>query len=201
MIRELKKLAPSISFYKPGQIVTVEIHSLSNASHTSGYESYGQTGIITGLKITDTRPSLYHPLIWSSHKQKKILYSSFGADILAAADADDRGYHLKSIYASLFPDRFVRHELIVDSKLLFETITTLHQSEDYRLRKIVTRLRDTFESKELNSIKWISGSANYANVLTKHKLPLSLKLNSMLCKVEWHLYTTRSCMFDSELLR
>lgn len=128
---------------------------------------------------------------------------------MAAADGDDRGYHLKSILFSLFPDLLVRHHLLIDSKFLFETITTLHQSGDYRLRKIVSRMRESFESGEPNVVRWIPGLANYANALTKRNLEMSPRLNNrticypletgiLITKKLAHLIATRgnkSCAF------
>lgn len=180
MLRELKKLSPSVTFSKPTDVTNIDIYTLSDASHSSESEVYGQTGVVCGLKIETTNRTFYHAILWSSHKQRKIAYSSFGAEILAAADADDRGYYLKSALAYLFPQKLVRHQLLVDSKSLFETITTLHQTGDYRLRKVVARLRDSFEAKELNSVRWIRDSANYADALPKRNLPLSKRLNDML---------------------
>lgn len=69
-----------------------------------------------------------------SHKQRRVSYSSFGAEILAASNGDDRGFDLKFSFASLFPHLPLRHKLLVDSKALFETLTTFHQVDDYRLR-------------------------------------------------------------------
>lgn len=147
ILRELKKLNPSITFCKPSAVTNVEICTLSDASLSSDTETHGQTGVICGLKTDDGNASIYHPVLWSSHKQWNIAYSSYGAKIIAVADADDRGYHLKSILQSLFLNTPVPHQLLFNSKSLLETITTLHQTDDYRFRKVVTRLPDSFESR------------------------------------------------------
>lgn len=131
-------------------------------------------------------------------KAEMISYSSYGAEILAASDADNRGYHLKEMLHAIFPDRKLKHELLVDSKSLFETITTLHQSGDYRLRKVVARMRDSFESKELNIVCWIPGSRNYGDVLVKRNIPLSRKLNSMLSSGDWNVDLSKSCELDAD---
>lgn len=72
------------------------------------------------------------------------------------------------------------HKLLIDSKALFETLTTLLQADDYRLRKTVARIRASLESKELNVVRSIAGVVNYADVLTKRNSPLSKKPNDML---------------------
>lgn len=104
---------------------------------------------------------------------KKVSYSLYGAEILATAEADDRRYFLKKAIISLFPNRPLKQKLLVSSKLLFETITTLQQTGDYRLREIVARMADSFETKELNIVRWFLGSSNYGDVLTERNFLLS----------------------------
>lgn len=59
----------------------------------------------------------------------------------------------KSLYGLYFQTRALKSVLIVDSKSLYETLTTLRQSKDYRLCKILTQTRDFFETKELSFVR------------------------------------------------
>lgn len=72
--------------------------------------------------------------------KKKVSYRFLGAKNLAAADADDKGYHVWSILLSLFSTTPVLLHLMVESKSLFETITTLHQTGNFRLLKLLPRV-------------------------------------------------------------
>ena len=111
---------------------------------------------------------IYHVLDWHSSKQSRVSFSSVGAEILAAAEAADRSLLLTQRLSSivgkhnLFP--FV---LTVDSYGLYATITTLHEGKDYRLRPTVSRLRDSFEAKEIANLQWIPGPQDIADALTK----------------------------------
>lgn len=67
----------------------------------------------------------------------------------------------------------------MDSRGLFDTITTLHEGRDYRLRQTVQRIRDSFESRELDTLRWIKGSANIADALTKRNPVLYRLLNDI----------------------
>lgn len=176
MLHELHKLAPSINFSKPSEIHSIIKVTFSDASHSGGDDAYGQSGIITGLKIDCRDMKLFFPIMGSSHKQRKISYSSISAEILAAADGDDQGYMLKQALSNLLPKCVLKHEILVNTNLLFETITTFYTTGDYRLRHIVSRLRDTFESKKLNSVKWIPGKLNFADGLTKRYILLPQSL-------------------------
>lgn len=200
MLSDLTKHRPALLFRAPNAIRDVSISTFLDGSHGAADKIYGQTGGICGLVIhdTDVKFRLFHPISWTSYKQRRVSYSSFGAEILAAANADDRGYDLKLSFISLFPDHPLRHKLIVDSKALFETLTTLHQSDYYRLRKTVARIRSSFESKELNIVRWTPGVVNIADVLTKRNQPLSLKLNGMLCSELLVLNDERGVELDSD---
>lgn len=146
MVRELLRLKPAILFRKPTEIKVSIIVTFSDASHSGVRQVYGQSCIVSGIMIDIPHRTIYHPVIRSTSKQKKISYSSYGAEILAAANADDRDYSLKQALHALFPETELKHELLVDSKSLLETITTLYQPGDSVLRKVVARMQDSFEA-------------------------------------------------------
>lgn len=124
-------------------------------------------------------PDIFHMINWSSHRQKRVSYLSYGAEILVCASADDRGFYLKEALNALFPRHRTRHELSVDSNALKDTITTLHEGTEYRLRQTVQRIRNSFESGEWDVLRWIPGTENVADALTKRNMTLYKKLNAM----------------------
>lgn len=71
------------------------------------------------------------------------------------------------------------HEMIVDSKSLYDTITTLHEGKEYRLRQTVQRIRDSFESHNLNKIRWVQTHANISDALTKRNPRMHRVLNNI----------------------
>lgn len=118
----------------------------------------GQTGLITGLRIKRKHGiDLFHALDWSSSKQKRVSYSPYGAEALACAEADDRGYYLKTDLAFMFSQTKFWSELCTDCRCLYDTVTTLHEARDNRLRPTVQRIRNSFDSHELNHMRWIAG--------------------------------------------
>lgn len=171
-------------FLKSCNVSNAIISSFSDASHPRDRD-YGQSGILCGLRVEETNgdnqdmQDIFHMIDWTSHRQKRVSYSSYGAEILACASADDRGFYLKEALNSLFPKHRTRHELSVDSKALKDTITTLHEGTEYRLRQTVQRIRNSFESGELDVLRWIPGTENVADALTKRNLQLYKKLNKM----------------------
>ena len=202
MLNELKDLKANVKFRAPE-------HELSDAVDTtfsdaafniSRTKQYGQTGFVLGIlyKVKGKKDQLYHIVDWASSKQRRVCHSSYGAEILACADADDRGYNLKIALTSLFPHAFFRHVLNVDSKGLYDTITTLHEGRDYRLRQTVQRIRDSFEPGELDVLRWIQGVVNMSDALTKRN-PVSFRmLNRIACSGTLELPAHKSFEVDSE---
>lgn len=128
---------------------------------------------------------LYHVLKWTSHKQNRVSHSSFGAEIIAAASIDDRGYDLCEMMRQIFPLTKIEHELIVDSKALFDTITTLHEVHEYRLKKAVTMLRDAFECGQLDCLRWLNVKYNFADALTKRNQELFQQVDRVTSSGIW----------------
>lgn len=202
MVKELLQLEPVLKYMKPANIKNAIVSSFSDASHPRDRD-YGQTGLLCGLRIeqdqtySDTR-DIFHMIDWSSHRQKRVSYSSYGAEILACASADDRGYYLKGSINSLFPKHRTRHELSVDSHALKDTVTTLHEGTEYRLRQTVQRIRNSFEASELDILRWIPGTENIADALTKRNMKLYRKLNEMCAKGYLNVELSRGYTVDSE---
>lgn len=76
-------------------------------------------------------------------------------EILAAADFNDRGFDINHSLESIFVGNQFRHELLVDSWALFDTITTRYEPCEYRLGNVVSGMRDAFESCYLILVKWV----------------------------------------------
>lgn len=180
-LHELRNFKSNIRYNRVRDGARLKVCTFSDASfNISEHTSYGQTVLISGLPFDANRGSrgtIFHAIDWTSTKQCRVSHSSYGAEIIACAEAHDRGYHLKQAIQTIFPSRRVMHELKVDSKGLYDTITTLHERKEYRLGQTVQRISDSFESEELYILKWIQGSVNIAEELTKHN-PESFKLIS-----------------------
>lgn len=173
-LEQLRSMPAVLTFRRPeGNVVAAEVLTFSDASfNISPKISYGQSGIVAGILYTvrdhGRSEEVYHMVDWASIKQRRVSYSSYGAEILACADADDRSFYLKMSFNSIFPSCKFKSTLVVDSKGLYDTITTLHQGREYRLRQTVQRLRDSFESQEMDALRWIQGHANISDALTKN---------------------------------
>lgn len=102
ILRKLKGLDALIGFPKPKHPKMVTISTMIDASHNGVNETYGLSGILCRFKIYTNAQIIYHPIVWTSQRRKKVIYFSFGAKILAAAAGDDLGYYLSRIWRTSF---------------------------------------------------------------------------------------------------
>lgn len=180
MLKELKDLNPTITFRKLRTGITkIDVWTFSDASFNivSGRD-YGQTGIVTGIRAEGKDGEhAFHLVDWASTKQRRISHSSYGAEILACSDADDRGFYLKQALTSMDEGNTIRHILHIDSRGLFDTISTLHDGKEYRLRQTVQRIRDSFEAGDIDVLRWVPTGQNIADGLTKRCPAVQRKFN------------------------
>lgn len=150
-------------------IKNVAIHSFADASFkiVTGRE-YGLMGIITGLMIQGhDGEDVCQVIDWSSSKQRRVTHSSYGAEIIACADADDRDSGLKQILGSLHRTETVRPILHVYSRGLFHTIIKLLDGREYRLRQTVQPIRDSFEAGDIDGLRCVPSSCSIADAQAK----------------------------------
>jgi len=106
-LKELKDLPAIVKFRTPPMHTShADVFSFSDAAfNVSSTQIYGQTGLITGIRMngSNTEPDILHLIDWTSAKQRRVSYSSYGAEILACTDADDRGYRIKQALKSISP--------------------------------------------------------------------------------------------------
>lgn len=155
LLHVVKVLKPELTYLKPIAVRKAIFSSFSDASHPRDRD-YDNSGIINEFRIEEyngDESDIFHVQDWTSHRQKSISYSACRAAILACLSADDRGYYLKGAINSILPNQHTRHEVSVDSNALEDTVTTIHESKEFRLRQTVQRLRNSFESGELDVLR------------------------------------------------
>lgn len=101
MLAGLMNLKPWVTFKAPPRLDSIDdviVCTFTDASFNQSTSSgYGQTGTLTGLRIQlRNGVGLFHPIYWVSNKQRRVSYSPYGAEILACADGEDRGFYFKS---------------------------------------------------------------------------------------------------------
>lgn len=90
---------------------------------------------------------IFHPPEYSSGKKHRVSCSSFGSQLLAAADEYDRGYYLTFQHESISIMSKIHQLLFVDLQGLFSSIPTVHEPLDYRLMNRVAKIEVLLEGR------------------------------------------------------
>ena len=159
--------------------------------------SHGQLGFIGGLLIGKLKAgSTAHTISWSSHLSNRPVKSIASAEVLAAGCAMDEGKIISDSYTKLLGVRVHLH-VFVDSKDLFNSLSTCRVPEDKSIRGDIALLRYNYETQHVNKIIWIPGSTNLSDPLTKKDSPLKHPLQLMLFSGELPIDFDKSECRDS----
>jgi hypothetical protein len=201
IMRNLRSLKADIRFHNPSSIARMSVLAYSDAAYSG---TYGQGGYLAGLcmhQLDETM--LYFITDLHSASLKRVEISSTGAEILAAANAADRGLDLTAIvcqFASAPKTRPV--ELTLVSRVTLDTTATLHEGRDFRLRPTVCRLCDAFSSGEINIMHWAPDLKNIADALTKRNYAMFSLLNNIcVTSILPHHMFEREVKYDSKTWR
>lgn len=91
--------------------------------------------------------------------------------MLPCVEADERGNYLRIALRHILQTNDMKHEVNVDCIGLYNKIFTFCKGRDYRLMQTTQKIRESFNSEELDVLRWIQGFANLVDALTKHNLP------------------------------
>ena len=105
--------------------------------------------------------------------------SATAAEILAINEGEELGSLVCEALERVCC-RKIPQELNIDSRSLYEAMSTQHELKDFRLRQATQSLRSSFEVGEIAVLRWIAGKCNPADALTKRS-PSTGKLLSRMC--------------------
>ncbi|PXF49341.1 hypothetical protein BWQ96_00915 [Gracilariopsis chorda] len=177
-LRNLKKRRTCALFHRPPVgCYPVSLLVFADASRTF---DHGQLGFVTGLMFGEiTEGSVFHPISWSLHNSRRQVKPIGSEETLAAGEAIDEGKVLANAFRKLLAvkvDLFV----VVDSKDLFDTLSTCRNATDRSIRAEVSVIRYEFETHNVSQIIWIPGKLNLADLLKKSDSPLRTSLEILL---------------------
>ena len=175
----LQKFGTVVSYRRPLCPGDYEI-SVLVFSDANRQDSNGQLGFICGLLVGPfSVGSLFHTISWSSKKSKRPVRSIGSAETIAAGVAIDEG-KLLVMSLKLLLGIHVDLRVCVDSKDLWDTLTTCHEPTDKSVRADVNVIRYEFETHKVNFMSWIPGKLNMSDPLTKKDSPMNKSLQLMM---------------------
>ena len=145
-----------------GPVKGWKIYVYSDASLGKAQERNSQGGYIIFIIGNNTSA----PYSWASHKLKRVVKSSLGAETLALQEAAGDAIFLKQILQEICCEE-IPIICRIDNQSLFDNLQTTNSVEDKRLQLDICYLRDMIERKEINAITWIPTDVQLADCLTK----------------------------------
>ena len=179
LLRQLQKLGSTITFKRPSDTrsYSFKVLAFSDAARSN---DHGQLAHISGLVIGDVSlNSIFHTLGWSSQKSKRPTKSVGAAETLAAGSAIDEGKTLVQAYQTLL-NLNVDLVIVVDTKDLYDSLSTCRNATDKSIRADVSLIRYEFETHKINRMVWIPGKLNSADAITKPDSPLCQTLQLLM---------------------
>ena len=108
-----------------------------------------------------------NPIPWQSHRIKRIVNCTFGAEAMALTEASGKAYWLICIINELFLTIAIPVICLTDRKTLYRAGKSLMQIADNRLSIDLAMIKEKCQNKEIENITWISKEKQTADSLTK----------------------------------
>ena len=137
--------------------------------------------IVLGNESTDTDNSNFtltgNIVHWSLTKCKRITRSVLASEIYGMANGVDIGFIIAAIVSMILRQLSLPPVPLVvctDSLSLYDCVVKLGITREKRLMIDIMALREMYERRELVDMRWISGSSNPADAITKTLLNKAL---------------------------
>jgi hypothetical protein len=150
---------------------TLQLLVFTDASFANNKDLSSQIGYILVLVDTEGNANIIH---WTSVKCRRVTRSVLASELYALAHGFDIAVAVKTTL-----DLILRKEvplvLCTDSKSVYDCIVKLGTTQEKRLIIDVMCLRQSYERREIAEVKWIDGSSNPTDSMTKEKPSNALK--------------------------
>ncbi|RFU25514.1 hypothetical protein B7463_g10820, partial [Scytalidium lignicola] len=150
---------------------TLQLLVFTDASFANNKDLSSQIGYVLALADGEGNANILH---WSSIKCKRVTRSVLASELYGMAHGFDMGASIKSTI-----DKALKISLplalCTDSKSLYDCLVKLGTTQEKRLMIDVMCLRQAYERREIAEVKWIQGTTNPADSMTKEKSSNALK--------------------------
>jgi hypothetical protein len=158
------------------RFVKLDKHSLqlmvfTDASFANNRDLSSQMGYVLVLADGANQANILH---WSSTKCKRVTRSVLASELYGMAHGFDIAAAVKATI-----DRVLQIDLplilCTDSRSLYQCLVKLGTTQEKRLMIDIMCLRQAYERREITEVRWIKGTSNPADSMTKAKPSTALK--------------------------
>jgi hypothetical protein len=152
-------------------INTLQLLVFTDASFANNKDLLSQIGYVIVLADATNKANIIY---WSSIKCKRVTRSVLASKLYRMVYRFDISVAIKSTVDKVLQVN-IPLVLCTDSKSLYNCLVRLSTTQEKRLMVDVMCLRQAYERRHINKIKWINGEANPADAITKSKPCEALK--------------------------
>ena len=162
----IKRIRNSVSFitFPSLDFNSISVRVYTDGSFNSLPNGYSQGGQIAFLVDKHNNSS---PIAWNSTKLRRVVRSALAAETLSFCDGCELGQYLYEMFRHINPALKPPVQGFVDSQSLYETLGTVSQVSDRRLRVEVSALRQMIDQGDIH-VNWLPKGKQLADVLTKN---------------------------------
>ena len=119
--------------------------------------------------LTDSEQKKCAVLDWHANKIKRVVRSTLAAEALSLCDGLETALHIRIVLEDTLnlPSKTIKIHGIVDNRSTVDAVKSTTVVDDKRLRREIGAIKQLLERGDINSITWVPGSEQLADVLTK----------------------------------
>ena len=145
-----------------------------DASFANNKDMSSQIGYVIVLanerKYDDSKVAIKGNIIhWSSTKCKRVTRSVLASELYAMVAGFDMGSVIKTTVNSILATTQIPLIICTDSYSLYDCMIKLGTTAEKRLMIDIMGLRQSYERREISEVRWIEGTSNPADAMTKEK--------------------------------
>jgi Reverse transcriptase (RNA-dependent DNA polymerase) len=144
-------------------IDSLRLIAFTDASFANNKDLSSQIGFVIVIADKDGRANILH---WTSIKCKRVTRSVLASELYGMAHGFDIASAIKATIECVLKNKLPLI-MCTDSKSLYDCLVKLGTTQEKRLMVDILCLRQAYERREITEVKWIEGSNNPADALTK----------------------------------
>ena len=173
VLRRIKENQLVIKFPNLGKVEQLQLQCYSDASLAnlaSGNSAGGHVIFLVGEN------NQVCPLSWKTKTLRRVVRSTLSAETSAMVDALDITYFLSNVLSEILfltnifhkkPSSQIPIIAFTDNESLYRTVHSTVMASEHRLRIDIAVIKQMLSENDLRSIKWIPGTNQLADCLTK----------------------------------
>ncbi|RFU31044.1 hypothetical protein B7463_g5287, partial [Scytalidium lignicola] len=167
---QIQNVARGIQFVKLDK-ETLQLLVFTDASFVNNRDLSSQIGYIVALADRKGNANTLH---WTSVKCKRVTRSVLALELYGMAYGFDMGAAIKSTIEGILEIDLLL-VICTDSRSLYDCLVKLGTTQEKRLMIDVMCLRQAYERRQIAEVRWIEGTTNPADSMTKGKPSSALK--------------------------